>query len=269
MTELTDALKRQKQQLETIVHTLERKQKNNSTGSLRVSTVNGKIRFYLSQEENGRHVSHYLSETKESFLIKKLAQQSYEQKMLLTARKQLAAIQSFLKTYKENALSDVYTDLHEGRRSLVDPVVPDVREYIRQWESVTYAPGIFDPDLPEIYSERNERVRSKSEKIIADKYLYLHKPYRYEYPITLMEDGELKIYRPDFTVLNPRTCYEFYHEHLGKMDDPGYLKRNLKKIETYIQNGIFPGDKLILTHETSYKPLDMEQLNLMIEKYLN
>ncbi len=269
MTEITDSLKSQEEQLKTVIRTLERKHKSYSSGFLRVSTVNGKIRFYHTYEEDGKRVSHYLSIAREPYLIRKLAQQAYEQKLLYTARRQLAAIRTFLKGYRDNALADVYTRLHAGRRPLVEPLVPDAQEFIRQWESVTYTPGKFDPNLPEIYSERNERVRSKSEKIIADKYLYLHKPYRYEFPISLMEDGEITTYRPDFTVLNPRTCAQFYHEHLGKMDDPAYLKRNLKKIETYIQNGLFPGDKLLLTHETSYKPLDMEQLNLMIDKYLN
>ena len=270
MAEIMEYLEQKKKQIESIIRTLDRQQKSRLSGSLRVTTINGKIRFYQCYyDNNGRRVERYLSEGKDPVYIRRLAQQSYDQKLLYTARKQLATIQTFLSNYEENALSNVYSNLQECRRLLVNPYIPDAKEFIRQWESVQYAPGYFDPDYPEIYSERNERVRSKSEKIIADKYLYLHKPYRYEFPIKLMEDGELTTYRPDFTVLNPRNLRQFYHEHLGKMDDPVYIKRNLKKIETYIQNGIFPGDQLILTHETSYKPLDLEQLNLMIAKYLD
>jgi len=69
---------------------------------------------------------------------------------------------------------------------------------------------------PELYTAKGERVRSKSEIIIADSLMRAGVPYRYEFPIIL--NGYGKIY-PDFTVLNVGLRKELYWEHLGMMDD--------------------------------------------------
>lgn len=64
---------------------------------------------------------------------------------------------------------------------MINPFVPDEEEMLRRWDAIEYPPGYFSDKTPEIYSERGERVRSKSEKIIADKYnilgfRYMEKP---------------------------------------------------------------------------------------------
>ena len=59
-----------------------------------------------------------------------------------------------------------------------------------------------------------------------------------------------------------------YWEHLGLLDDPEYIARNLEKIDCYEENGIFLGDNLIITRETSEKPLNMKQVRRLIEHYL-
>ena len=46
---------------------------------------------------------------------------------------------------------------------------------------------------------------------------------------------------PDFTFLSPKTGEEIYWEHDGRMDDPEYARKAIKKIETYEKNGIFQG----------------------------
>ena len=69
-------------------------------------------------------------------------------------------------------------------------------------------------------------------------------------------------------VLNIRTRKQYYHEHLGKMDDPKYMRRNIYKLRLYEKNGIFIGDQLLLTMESSEQPLDMNHFELMIKHYL-
>ena len=90
-------------------------------------------------------------------------------------------------------------------------------------------------------------------------------PYRYEYPIYLRGVG--RIY-PDFTVLRVQTRQEVFWEHLGMMDDPVYLENAIKKIVAYEQNGIFPGDNLILTYETKKNVINQRLIKSMIEHYL-
>ena len=89
-------------------------------------------------------------------------------------------------------------------------------------------------------------------------------PYRYEYPLQL--NGYGTIY-PDFCILNKTTRQEYYWEHLGMMDKPEYCTAAIKKIETLMKNGFWQGEKLILTYETSDKPLDTNLLAGIVRKY--
>ena len=108
-------------------------------------------------------------------------------------------------------------------------------------------------------------MRSKSELIIADLLYKEGVPYRYEYPLYL--NGLGRIY-PDFTVLNTKERKELHWEHLGMMDDAEYAENALRRIAVYEKNGIFPGENLILTHETRKNPLDQKIIKMMIANYL-
>lgn len=52
------------------------------------------------------------------------------------------------------------------------------------------------------------------------------------------------------------------------MDNAEYAESALRKIETYQRNNIFPGDRLILTHETSKHPINSRLIEKLIFKYL-
>jgi hypothetical protein len=52
------------------------------------------------------------------------------------------------------------------------------------------------------------------------------------------------------------------------MDDDNYLKSALKKMDSYIKNDIYPGDRLILTFESRSVPMDSVVVEKLISKYL-
>ena len=52
------------------------------------------------------------------------------------------------------------------------------------------------------------------------------------------------------------------------MDDTRYSEKTIQKIELYEKNGIFPGEKLLMTFETSKHTLNMMLVEQMITKYL-
>ena len=52
------------------------------------------------------------------------------------------------------------------------------------------------------------------------------------------------------------------------MNDPKYAEKAVKKINSYIDNGIISGDKLILTFETSTTILNDKTIRKMIDNYL-
>ena len=116
-----------------------------------------------------------------------------------------------------------------------------------------------------IITDRGERVRSKSEKIMADYFYRNGIFYKYERPLYLRGVG---ILYPDFTFLSPKTGGEIYWEHNGRMDDPVYARKAVNKILTYERNQIYAGEKLILTYETEQTVLSTRTIECMVEKYL-
>ena len=57
-------------------------------------------------------------------------------------------------------------------------------------------------------------------------------------------------------------------EHMGMLDEDGYRDYALDKITAYEKNGIFPGDKLILTLETLKSPMNSKIIEKIIDQYL-
>ena len=185
--------------------------------------------------------------------------------LLETALKELKCLEYLTKKYPEQTCEEVFERLNEERKKYVVPLEVPEDIFVEEWENEQYVRKGFDEGFPEYYTQRGERVRSKSEILIANA-LYMHGiPYKYEQSLYLKGYGTI---HPDFTILNVRSRKEIYWEHLGKMDDAEYVEDNLRKIEAYEKNGCFLGDKLILSYETFKRPLNSRAIERMILKYL-
>lgn len=88
------------------------------------------------------------------------------------------------------------------------------------------------------------KIRENSRRLFLSQKIL----YQYERPLYLKGFGTV---HPDFTFLSRETGEEIYWEHDGRMDDPIYAQNAVKKIQAYEENGIYPGERLILTFETS------------------
>ena len=119
--------------------------------------------------------------------------------------------------------------------------------------------------MQELFTTKGERVRSKSEVLIADSLNRLGIPYRYEYPLKLKNGITV---HPDFLCLNVRTRQEFYWEHFGMMDNPEYTENAIHKLQQYSENNLHPGINLILTMETISNPLNLKYIEQQIKNYL-
>lgn len=161
-------------------------------------------------------------------------------------------------------LADIY-ETSPGRKMLIKPYETSDDEYAENWKNAVYKGKEFAADAPEIYSESGIRVRSKSEKIIADKLSILGIPFRYEYPLKLQGYG---VVYPDFFLLNKRTRKEYILEHFGMMDDADYSRNAVKKITLYAKNGYIPGVNLLATFETTDTPFDVRMFEKMMETVL-
>ena len=167
-----------------------------------------------------------------------------------------------------NNIYDVYNKMKPARKAVIEPI--DISNYEKSviWENEPFeTKGIREENI--MYrTERGEKVRSKSEKIIADTLFRYDIAYRYEAPLSLYNGNYDVLIYPDFTTMNRRNGRIYYWEHLGLMDNAEYSDRASARIGMYEQNDILLGDKLIITHETAERVLDIDVLNKYIKKYL-
>ena len=77
-----------------------------------------------------------------------------------------------------------------------------------------------------------------------------------------------KVIYPDFTVLKVSERKVIYWEHRGMMDDREYARNAVNRIKSYNKNGVFLGENLILTEETSTDPLGTDEIETVISRLL-
>ncbi len=263
MKEVLERIKGKIEYLEGMQEKVLKSMENAPHGILRISKCRNIVQYYLRENENDKNGKYLNKENKT--LAYQLAQKEYDEQVLKVLEKQKTKMQSFVKQMAKYDVADIYVKLPKERRKLVQPYVLSDEQYVKQWEAVRYQGKTFDTAAPEIYTERGERVRSKSEKILADKFYMMGIPYRYEYPLHLQGYG---IVHPDFIVLNKRTRKEYYWEHFGRMDDVDYCNKTIKKMGSYQRNRIFPGKDLLLTYETGAYPLNIKSVDDLIMEYL-
>lgn len=196
-------------------------------------------------------------------LMSKLAQKYYDEKVLGVLECKLNLVDVFIEKYKAIDVLDVYEKLSEERKSLVEPILLSDEEYARRWLAVSYKGKGFETGAPDLRTMNGERVRSKSEVIIADALERSGIPYKYECPRELSDGGQ-RVY-PDFTCLNLRTRKEVLWEHLGMMDNPEYASMAVKKFSSYLKNGFVLGVNLIVSMECSEKPLNQTEVRKIIQ----
>ena len=247
--------------LKEMITKAEKRLKSAPKGQLKIQGTSSKIMYYykdISSNNNYKYIK-----KSEQQLAKNIAQRDYDEKLVKLANERIKLLNNFCAKEDKTSLKILYENTNEHRRKLIiAPVVSD-EEFVRIWQTVEYKRKSFGEVSTEIYTERGERVRSKSEKIIADKLNNLGIPYRYEYPIIL--EGNIKIH-PDFTILKMPERKEVYLEHLGMMDDVGYIENAMDRIKTYEANGVYLGKGLYITYETSKKPLNTKVLDDFLRK---
>ena len=261
MQTIESKLKHELYELEKLVNEAEKRIKKSPVGNLNISKRKNGVEYYYKnnddkqQRKNGRFIR-----KSEHDLAKRIIQRDYDIAIVKNARERVKVIESFLRRYPKTNLKNISEKLHPCRKELIDNLIVSDKEYIEAWRNKQYTGKGFLNDEQVITTEQGERVRSKSEKIIADKLYMLGVPYRYEHPLNL--PGDVRIY-PDFTILKMPEREEVYLEHFGMLDDADYINKTLNKINTYEKNGIYIGVNLFITHETSRFPLNTQNLDSM------
>lgn len=263
MNELIEMLNRRRVLLEKAIRLADKEEKTFPDGSLRVSRSPRQTRYYQMIDGFGR-VGKYLPK-KELSTIRRLAQKDYNRLFRKTAENELKELKKFILKYNATA-EDVYTNLIPERTALVKPYILPDDLIAKEWQSKIFKTNPYKPENKIFDTRKGERVRSKSEAIIADTLYELGIPYFYEYPLKL-SNGVIRY--PDFMLLKVSTKEVIYFEHFGCLDDEVYRKETLEKLNLYGANGIFPGKNLIFTYETKDSPLDINGLRkMLIELFL-
>lgn len=240
--------------LKTNVEIINRRIDGYPEGVLKVRKDKKGYSYYTIDKESRR--IHYIK--KENIqLAKMMAQRDYDYCYLRIAKREITDIERILSKGFEIGLEECYSKAHDGRKTLISPFDMPDEDYIRQWMSIPFKAKEFsENDMSEYYTEKGERVRSKSEVIIANMLYHMGIPYKYECPIKL---GTITVY-PDFTILDVRNRCVKYLEHFGMMGDSDYVSNMMSKIYLYEQNGIYVGDRLICSFESGKKPLNVNSL---------
>ena len=231
----------------------------------------GQLEQDKQNEQDGQVEQYFASESdvskrkylKDINVAKNIANHDYAKQVLKNATQELKQIDSLLKIYEKVTVDECFANLHPGRKALVSSLFIDDEQYAKDWRSATPQRYNSYPINSPIVTENNEIVRSKSEKIIADKLKLYEIPYYYQKPLMLGKTVKF----PDFTVLNKYTRKEYYWEHLGMLDDPEYFRDNINKLELYFRNQIIVGKNLIITYETSIQPLSVKTVDKILKEY--
>lgn len=288
MQEIIKIANKEIARLEKLNKTVDMRLKNVPEGSLKFQNINGKTYYYhqymmneektkkskdktqntRTKKSEGRVKIEYIK--KNSSLASELANKQYYTSLKQAITNNLNQLKTFISKYEEEIIDEIYDSLIVERKRLITPVQLSIKEQVRLWETEYYEKNNNYPENLRYETEQGDMVRSKSEVIIANLLYKQRKDilYRYEKPLLLTIGGVEKIVHPDFTIINIHTGKVVYWEHAGLMDDAHYANDFVRKMNSYVSNGLIIGKDVIVSCETQTLPLDIGIVKKIIEQVI-
>lgn len=210
-----------------------------------------KNKWYVIEGEERK----YLSKSQRELAVK-LATLGWRKARLAEVRAEILACQQYLNAFRSKTS---HMEKLLSNREYCDLLgVHD--KSVEQWKKEPFSTNPSYPENLKFKTNAGTLVRSKSELLIAITLEKYGVPYRYE---CLLETPSGPCF-PDFTIMHPRTHKIFLWEHFGLMDNSSYAANAGTKVCTYLQMGYVPGDTLLMTYETSNRPLDLQEVENLI-----
>lgn len=256
---LLNELERRQERIEQAHYFAKKQLKDQPEGRIRVCKKGDRTYYYLRTDPSDKKGKYLVQKTD---LAQVLIRKDYLERVVRLTGKEMSILDRYIALLKKGTAEDVYSKLSSARKELVKPLLVTDEICAQIWEREPFQQSTYMPEMKIYPTKKGDMVRSKSEVLFADLYTDLGIPYRYEEVITF-PDGT--IMTPDFTLWDKKRRRVLYHEHFGKMDDPVYRKKNLKKIDDYRRNGIYSGKNLIMTFEGDGTILNMREMRAMIE----
>ncbi len=220
-----------------IIKSLKKEIQHIKPGKLYSRNINGKLYFY--EYSKGREQSI----TKKPDRIKALAR--YE------------VLKNYIQTleYNCNILDNAIRNLKlfntENNKKLCSYAGIPYGVYTEEqllWMQEPYQRNPYHPEHLQYATTNGIKMRSKSERAIANRLEAKYIAYRPEAPFQLGD----KIAYPDFIILLPNGEIVIW-EHFGLMDDEAYKQKAQEKIEEYRKQGYVQHKNLICTYEEDIK----------------
>ncbi len=201
---------------------------------------------------------------KDRHFAEQLAKRKYLELQIKELKKEKHAMDLFLK----HSTKDIYKHREllylPGYEELLSPYFQSTSQNIKNWIDTPYDTNPFHPENLIHNIGFGQKVRSKSEMMIARILTEKGIPFRYECALHLGHNT----YYPDFTLLRPSDEKILYWEHFGLMDVPEYRQNAYAKLKIYNEYGIYQDIDLITTFETQFHSLDYDNIESKIQMLL-
>ena len=257
-----DYLSKEVSRLSRVITDAEKRLKAAPSGCVHIKKHRNGVQYFHTFYDAGSRREVYIPASGKD-KADSLIQKGYDAKMLPAAIEQLSVIERFLKEYNPDSIRNIYASLPEIKKVSVIPAELPDKEYAALWQVQPYESKSFSNETAEHFTDKGERVRSKSEVMIANALGQAGIPYRYEYPLQLGDD----LIYPDFTILRLSDRKEIRWEHFGMMDDPAYCLKAIRKIRSLEKSGFCLGMDYVFTMETSQLPINLSVIKDTIEHY--
>lgn len=244
-----------KARMETCIKLLEKELADLPNGALVCSKVGDGYKYYHSYGQGKARRRAYIPRSRRGLAVD-LARKRVYQALLDDCRRELRALNAYLKEYGPEPAQSEKVSASEGVRELLS-------EYYSEWQEVNRSDGTYMPEGLKNEGPDGEKVRSKGEADIFWDLRAEKLPCVYEKKLWLGD----RMVRPDFVIKHPVTGQEIVWEHFGAMDKPDYRRRAFRKLWDYVEHGYLPGWNLIITFENEAHPLSRRQIQAQIQYF--
>ncbi len=152
-------------------------------GRLRISNTGSQKRYYhVISEEKPKGV--FITKNDQS-IARKLAEKDYNSRFLELATEELSRLERMIHIISEDNADMAFERMSPGRQELVRPYILTDEILINDWLGKSFKINQFMPERKIYDTIKGEKVRSKSEALLANMFFEMKIPYRYECELRL------------------------------------------------------------------------------------
>ena len=124
-------MRKREEYLKELIQEKEDALKEVPEGFLKISYSHGKPQYKLISGKEKKKELYIHSNDIE--LVRKLAQKTYDERVLKKAKDEIQSISSLVELYEKGNCDDIYDGFSVTRKSLVTPIMIPDDEFVRQW----------------------------------------------------------------------------------------------------------------------------------------